>query len=33
VDESEGLVATNTIHHAPGRLSYLVLPIIPHERH
>jgi putative CocE/NonD family hydrolase len=29
VDESEGVVATNTIHHSPERQSYLVLPIVP----
>jgi putative CocE/NonD family hydrolase len=29
VDESEGVVATNTVHHSPDRLSYLVLPIVP----
>ncbi len=29
VDESEGVAATNTVHHAPDRLSYLVLPVIP----
>ena len=28
VDESEGVVATNTVHHAPDRLSYLVLPVV-----
>ncbi|MDH3860843.1 MAG: acylase, partial [Gammaproteobacteria bacterium] len=28
VDESEGVVATNTIHHSPDRPSYLTLPII-----
>jgi len=31
VDESEGVVATNTIHHSPERLSYLVLPIVPRK--
>lgn len=31
VDESEGVAATNTIHHAPNRLSYVVLPIVPRE--
>ena len=29
VDESEGVAATNTVHHAPDRLSYLVLPVVP----
>ncbi len=28
VDESEGVIATNTIHHAPDHLSYVVLPIV-----
>ena len=32
VDESEGVAATNTIHHAPGHLSYLVLPVVPGEQ-
>jgi hypothetical protein len=31
VDESEGVVATNTIHYSPERLSYLILPIIPRK--
>ena len=31
VDESEGVVATNTLHHSPDRLSYLILPIIPRK--
>jgi putative CocE/NonD family hydrolase len=31
VDESEGVAATNTVHHAPDRLSYLVLPIVPRK--
>jgi hypothetical protein len=31
VDESEGVVATNTIHYSPERLSYLVLPIVPRK--
>lgn len=26
--ESEGVVATNMIHHAPGRLSYVELPVV-----
>lgn len=26
--ESEGVAATNTVHHAPGRLSYLSLPVV-----
>ena len=29
VDESEGVAATNTVHHSPDRLSYLVLPVVP----
>ena len=28
VDESEVVVATNTIHYSPERLSYLILPIV-----
>jgi putative CocE/NonD family hydrolase len=28
VDESEGVAATNTVHHSPDRLSYLVLPVV-----
>ncbi|MDJ0919170.1 MAG: CocE/NonD family hydrolase [Woeseiaceae bacterium] len=31
VDESEGVAATNTIHYAPGHLSYLVLPVVRRE--
>jgi putative CocE/NonD family hydrolase len=31
IDESEGVVARNTIHHSPDKLSYLILPIIPRE--
>ena len=26
--ESKGVVATNSIHHAPGRLSYVELPVV-----
>ena len=28
VDESEGVVATNVVYRSPGRLSYLVLPVV-----
>ena len=32
VSESEGVIARNTVHHAPDALSYLVLPVVPASR-
>ena len=28
-NESEGVVATNAVHHSRNRASYIVLPVIP----